>query len=301
MDRTSDKAPEYRSGFVGILGAPNVGKSTFLNYVLGEKVAITSSKPQTTRNRILGVWTDENAQIVFLDTPGVHHARDLLNKELVAQAINVLSDVDLILFMVEPGSKTEGEDIVIEALKNTGLPVILAINKVDSVRKEELLPLIKSYNEQLELAATVPVSALNGVNIAGLIDEITARLPVGPQYYPPDTLTDQPERFIAAEMIREQVFNLTSQEIPYSTAVTVEAFKEEKNLIKISAVIHVERDSQKKIIIGKKGAKLKEIGTAARLDIERMTGVKVFLELFVKVEKNWSKDPQALKRFGYKQ
>jgi GTP-binding protein Era len=293
-------APDHRSGFVGLLGAPNAGKSTLLNRILGEKVAITSHKPQTTRHRILGVWTRDDAQIVFLDTPGVHKATGLLNRELVAQALGVLDDVDLVLFLTEPKSRKHDEALVVEAMDQTKTPCILAINKVDSVPKQTLLPIIEDYTERVKPLATVPISALNGDNVDALLDEIVKNLPEGPQFYPPDTLTDQPERFIAAEMIREQVFRLTGKEIPYATAVTVESFKEEPKLTRISAVIHVERDSQKKIVIGRKGSKLKEIGTAARMDIERMTGGKVFLELFVRVHKNWSKDPRALEEFGYK-
>ena len=292
--------PDHRSGFVGLLGAPNAGKSTLLNRILGEKVAITSHKPQTTRHRILGVWTQDDAQIVFLDTPGVHQATGLLNRELVAQALGVLDDVDLVLFLTEPKSRKHDEALVIEALDQTKTPCILAINKVDSVQKQTLLPIIEDYSNRVKPLASVPISALNGDNVDALLDEIVKNLPEGPQYYPPDTLTDQPERFIAAEMIREQVFRLTGKEIPYSTAVTVESFKEEPKLTRISAVIHVERDSQKKIVIGRKGAKLKEIGTAARMDIERLIDGKVFLELFVRVHKNWSKDPRALEEFGYK-
>lgn len=293
-------ASSHRSGFVGIIGAPNVGKSTLLNRVLGQKIAITSDKPQTTRHRILGVWTSPQAQIIFQDTPGIHQARDLLNRQLVAQALGVLSDVDLVLFMVEPGRRPKDERLVIESLTGRKIPIILAINKIDLMKKDGLLPLMDEYSRRLQLAALVPVSALAGDNVDSLLKEIVANLPQGPQYYPPDTLTDQPERLIAAEMIREQVFRLTGQEIPYSTAVTVEEFKEDRaDLIRVHAKIHVERDSQKKIVIGHKGSKIKEIGIAARKDIERMTGTKVFLKLFVHVQKNWSKDPRALRRFGY--
>lgn len=293
-------ASSYRSGFVGIIGAPNVGKSTLLNRVLGQKIAITSDKPQTTRHRILGVWTSPQAQIIFQDTPGIHQARDLLNRQLVAQALGVLSDVDLVLFMVEPGRRPKDERLVIESLIDRKKPTILAINKIDLMKKDDLLPLMDEYSRRLPLAALVPVSALAGDNVDSLLKEIVANLPAGPQYYPPDTLTDQPERLIAAEMIREQVFHLTGQEIPYSTAVTVEEFKEDRaDLIRVHASIHVERDSQKKIVIGQKGSKIKEIGIAARKNIERLTGTKVFLKLFVHVQKNWSKDPRALRRFGY--
>ena len=291
---------KHRSGFVGIFGAPNVGKSTLLNRILEEKVAITSEKPQTTRHRILGVWTAPEAQIIFLDTPGVHQARDLLNRELVAQALSVLSDVDLILFMIDPNRRGEAESLVIDSLKKANQPVILVVNKIDRVRKPDLLPLLDEMNQRLALTALAPISALTGENVPVLMDEIIRRLPEGPEYYPPDTLTDQPERFIAAEMIREQVFRQTGREIPYATAVTVEEFKESRpGLIRIKATIHLERQSQKKIVIGRQGSKLKEIGTAARKDIERLTGTRIFLDIFVRIQKNWSKDPRALKRFGY--
>jgi GTP-binding protein Era len=291
---------EHRSGFVGIFGAPNVGKSTLLNLVLGEKVAITSDKPQTTRHRILGVLTDPDYQVVLLDTPGIHQAKGLLHHELVNQALSALSEVDLILCLVEPGRREQDETLVIKALEKTNKPIILAINKIDRMHKPDLLPLIEYYHGLLPLAAVVPVSALTGDNVPALLEELVRHLPPGPQFYPPDTLTDQPERLIAAEMIREQVFRLTGQEIPYSTAVTVEEFIESPKLIRILATIHLERDSQKKIVIGAKGAKLKEIGTAARGQLERLLGVQVYLELFVRIQKNWSKDPHALKRFGYK-
>ncbi|MFH1092312.1 MAG: GTPase Era, partial [Pseudomonadota bacterium] len=253
--------PAHHSGFVGLIGAPNVGKSTLLNLVLGEKIAITSDKPQTTRHRILGVWTAPGAQILFLDTPGVHKAQNLLGRELVAQALEVITDVDVILFLVEPGRREQDETLVMESLKDTDKPIILVINKIDRFRKPDLLPLIEAYARKLNPAAVVPISALTGENVPALLQELVDHLPEGPQYYPPDTLTDLPERFIAAEMIREQIFRLTGQEIPYSAAVTVEEFKEESSgLIRIGAVIHVERESQKKIVIGRGGVKLKDIG-----------------------------------------
>jgi len=293
---------QHRSGFVGIIGPPNVGKSTLINRLLDQKIAITSDKPQTTRHRILGVWTAPDAQIVFFDTPGLHQGSDLLNRHLTARALSVLPDVDLILFMIEPGRPEDEARLVTEALREREKTVILVINKIDQVRKEDLLPLMDRFSREMPLAALVPISALKGENLKGLIEEIKAHLPPGPQYYPPDTVTDQPERFIAAEMIREQIFRLTGQEIPYSTAITVEAFNEDRpDLIRIQATIHVERPSQKGIIIGKQGQKIKQIGTAARKDIERLTGTKVFLQLFVRVQKNWSKDPRALRRFGYEQ
>ena len=293
--------PAYKSGFVGIIGAPNVGKSTLLNRILGRKVAITSEKPQTTRHRILGVWTTAQCQAVFLDTPGLHRAGGLLNREMVGRALGVLSDVDLVLLMTAPGCRAVDEKLAVSALKEHKKPVILVLNKIDTLNKTELLPWMDDWGRRLPLAALVPLSALTGENMSALLGEITAHLPEGPQYYPPETLTDQPERFIASEMVREQVFRLTGQEVPYATAVTVEEFKDDRpDLTRIQATIHLERDSQKKIVIGKNGRKLKEIGTAARQEIERLTGTKVFLQLFVRVQKKWSKDPRALRRFGYK-
>lgn len=292
--------PGYRSGLVTIIGAPNVGKSTLLNRVLGQKIAITSAKPQTTRNRILGVWTTPESQVIFYDTPGVHQARGLLNKRMVRIALATLSDADIILFMIELNRREADNRLILKALEKQKTPVILVINKVDKVYKLELLPAMDRYNREMNLAAIVPISALNGDNVDQLTAEVVAMLPEGPQYYPPDMVTDQPERFIAAEMVREQIFVQTKQELPYSTAVTVEEFDEEDAaLVRIRAVIHVERNSQKGIIIGKKGAMLKTIGTAARADIQRLIGAKVFLELFVKVEKNWSRNARSLSRFGY--
>ena len=294
------KEPEHRSGLVAIIGVPNVGKSTLLNRILGQKVAITSAKPQTTRHRILGVLTMPGAQVIFFDTPGIHQAGGLLNKVLLRQALSAMSDVDVILFMVEPGQRQEDQDLVLKALQNQDRPVVLAINKIDRIKKSDLLPLMEFFSRTLPLASLVPISALTGEGVPKLLEEIVALLPEGPQYYPPDTITDQPARLIASEMIREQVFNLARQEIPYSTAVTIEEFNEDRpDLTRIRAVIHVERNSQKGIIIGKKGAMLKQIGSAARKDIERLTGTKVFLDLFVRVEKNWSRDPRAMRRFGY--
>ncbi|MEW6262333.1 MAG: GTPase Era [Thermodesulfobacteriota bacterium] len=306
-----------RAGFVGLIGPPNVGKSTLLNLILGQKIAITSEKPQTTRHRILGVWSSPRAQVVFLDTPGLHQAKSLLARELVAQALAVLADVDLILLLIEsfdlevvrpggsrqaldrPGRRAEGTELALETVKNSGRPVVLAINKIDRIKKPDLLPLMDDLRRRIPEAVLVPISARTGANVPALLEEIVKRLPEGPPFYPPETLTDQPERFIAAEMVREQVFRLTGAEIPYSTAVTVEEYKEGPALTRISAVIHVERESQKKIVIGAKGAKLKQIGSAARIEIERLTGTKVFLELFVRVQKNWTRDPAAIKRFGY--
>jgi GTP-binding protein Era len=292
----------HKSGFIAIIGAPNVGKSTLLNQLLGQKIAITSEKPQTTRHRILGVAHLPGAQLVVLDTPGIHRARGPLNVRMVEVALKVLGDVDLVVFITDAASPDNASDeIILESLRKRNLPVILAINKVDLVNKARLLPLIEQWHEAYAFRAIVPISALERIQIDDLVAEMVAVLPEGPQYYPEDSVTDLPERFIAAEMIREKVFRLTSQEIPYGTAVTVESFKERrgKNLIDIQATIHVERDSQKPIIIGKGGKMLKRIGEQARIEIEQMMERKVFLKLWVRVQKKWTRDTKAIRKFGY--
>ena len=292
----------HKSGFVAIVGAPNVGKSTLLNQLLGQKVAITSEKPQTTRNRILGVAHLPRAQLIFLDTPGIHRAKGPLNMRLVDVALKVLGTVDVVVFMIDASSPNKtADDIILRSLRKTSLPAILGINKIDLVKKKELLPLMDKWQRAYPFEAVVPLSALEGSQVDELVAAMTAILPEGPKYYPDDSLTDMPERFIAGEMIREKVFRLTGEEIPYAVAVTVESFKErpEKDLIDILATIHVERETQKPIIIGKGGAMLKRIGTHAREEIEHMVGCKVFLKLFVRVQKNWTRDARAIRRFGY--
>ncbi|MEE9567000.1 MAG: GTPase Era [Desulfobacteria bacterium] len=298
---TNTKTP-FKSGFVAIIGAPNVGKSTLLNQLLGQKIAITSEKPQTTRHRILGIAHLPGAQLIFLDTPGIHRAKGPLNVRMVEVALKVLSDVDLVLFMTDAASPDDvSDEVILESLKKKNLPSILAINKVDLVNKEKLLPLMEQWDEAYPFRAIVPISALHRTQVDKLVTEMVTLLPEGPQYYPEESVTDMPERFIAAEMIREKVFRLTSQEIPYGVAVTVESFKErsEKHLIDIQATIHVERESQKPMIIGKGGKMLKQIGEQARKDIERMVGCKVFLKLWVRVQKRWTRDEKAIRRFGY--
>ena len=295
------KAP-FRSGFIAIIGAPNVGKSTLLNQLLGQKIAITSEKPQTTRHRILGVAHLPGAQLIFLDTPGIHRAKGALNVRMVEVALKVLGDVDLVVLITDAAFPDHASDeIILRSLRKRSLPVILAINKVDLVNKETLLPLIKQWLEVYPFRAIVPISAIERIQIDELVAEMIAVLPEGPRYYPEDSVTDLPERFIAAEMIREKVFRLTGQEIPYGVAVTVESFKErpEKNLIDIQATIHVERESQKPIIIGKAGSMLKRIGEQARKDIGRMVGCKVFLKLWVRVQKKWTRDAVTIKKLGY--
>ena len=297
-----DMDKSFKSGFVAIVGAPNVGKSTLLNRLLGEKISITSQKPQTTRNRILGVLHRPNSQIVFMDTPGVHQASGLLNIRIVDTALTALGDADLILVVVDATrSDPPAEQILVKNFQKLNKKVILALNKIDLVEKKKLLAAMGTWSEAYPFEAVVPISARQGTQLKELVQAMEAVMPSGPPFFPEDSLTDLPERFIAAEMIREKVFRLTGQEIPYSTAVTVDSFAENEkgSLVKIHASIHVEHDSQKGIIIGKKGSKLKKIGEEARKEIERMIGAKVYLKLFVHVQKNWSKDTKALKRFGY--
>jgi GTP-binding protein Era len=292
----------FKSGFVAILGAPNVGKSTLLNRLLGYKISITSKKPQTTRNRILGVVHRESAQIVFVDTPGVHKSEQPLNVRIVEVALGVLSDVDLVLLVADASSPDpESEKILLHALQNTHTKAVLALNKIDLVKKPVLLSQIETWHHAHPFEALIPISARQGTQVDELVKTMEQALPMGPPLFPEDTLTDMPEKFIAAEMIREKAFRLTGQEIPYAVAVTVDRFVEKKDgaLIAIDATIHVERDSQKGILIGKKGIKLKQIGEDARKEIERMVGAKVFLKLFVRVQKNWTRDTKALRRFGY--
>jgi GTPase len=297
-----DEYKDFKSGFVAIAGPPNVGKSTLLNRMLGQKISITSKKPQTTRNRIVGILDRPQAQMVFLDTPGVHRAGKALNLRIVEVALSAMADVDLILVMVDAAAPDpEAEQLLIQKLASHQTPAILALNKIDRVAKTELLSQIDRWSRRHAFKAVVPISALQGIQVEELVRAMEQVLPTGPPMYPSGSLTDMPERFVAAEMIREKAFRLTGEEIPYSVAVTVETFKEEKGgrLIRIHATIHVERDSQKGIVIGKDGRKLKEIGQAARLEIERMVGTQVFLKLFVRVQKNWSSDTKALRRFGY--
>jgi GTPase len=298
---TTEAYKDFRSGLVAILGAPNAGKSTLLNHMLGQKISITSNKPQTTRNRILGVLDRPGAQLIFLDTPGVHPAGKLLNRRIVDVALATLADADLVLVMTDVSSpRTEAESYLLEKLKDHRTPAVLVLNKIDLIPKPKLLDLIAHWSEAHAFEAVVPVSALKGTQVDVLIDLMIKTVPNGPPLYPPGSLTDLSERFIAGELIREKVIRLTGEEIPYASAVTIEDYDESKaGLVRIHATIHLERDSQKAIVIGRGGRKLKEIGEAARKDIERLIGSKVYLELFVRVQKNWSRDAKALQRFGY--
>ncbi len=292
----------FKSGFISILGRPNVGKSTLFNRILGEKVAIITEKPQTTRNRILGIKNVEGGQFVFLDTPGIHEGRSELNRRMVRTAVASGRDSDLLLFLIEASSPLLKEDgQMLQSLRGSkGIP-FLVINKIDLIRKETLLPLMDQYQKLFPFEKILPVSALTGEGVDLLLDEILKSLPEAPPYYPEDMLTDQTERFLVSEIIREKVIRHSYQEVPYATAVTIESFQErpEKNLILIRGTIHVERDSQKRIVIGRGGQKLKKIGEVARKEIEAFLGEKVFLELWVKVEKNWTRDPRALDTLGY--
>ncbi len=292
----------FKSGFVAIIGAPNVGKSTLLNKMLGQKLSITSKKPQTTRNRILGILHRPDAQIVFLDTPGIHPSDKPLNIRIVEIALSVLGDVDLVLMLADASkADIESERLLISSLKKQKTPVILALNKIDLIKKPALLLQISVWTDQYPFLSVVPISARHGDQLEDLLAAMIHALPTGPPLYPEEAVTDLPMRFIAAEMIREKVFRLTGQEIPYAVAVTVDTFQSEKanTRITIHATIHVERDSQKGIVIGKKGSMLKQIGEAARKEIEEMVGARVFLKLFVRIQKNWSKDTKAIHRFGY--
>ncbi|MDH4264878.1 MAG: GTPase Era [Deltaproteobacteria bacterium] len=296
-----EKKEGFKSGFVAIIGRPNAGKSTLLNTLLGEKVAIISNKPQTTRNRILGIKNQPAGQIIFLDTPGIHQTRSKLNQAMVKVALATYNEVDVICFLIEADRPDQEEnDYILETLNQVKNPVLLVINKIDLVPKGDLLPIIDNYSRLRPFEQIIPLSALRGDGVDVLLAELIQILPEGPKLFPEDMITDLPERFLAAELIREKVFLLTREEIPYSTAVVVEEFKEkaEKNLIVIKAAIQVERESQKGILIGGKGRMLKKIGRLAREEIEALLGAKVFLELWVKVEKNWREDPRALRRLG---
>jgi GTPase len=299
---TPEAASPFRSGFITLIGAPNCGKSTLLNRLLGQKISITANRPQTTRNRILGVVHRPGAQLVFIDTPGMHPARQPLNQRIVAVAVAAIADADIVLAIIDlERSDRESEALVRSHLNSRNGHVLLALNKIDRVEPHRVAAAIETWSKAFPFEAIVPISALKGTQVDRLLTEMETRLPEGPAYFPEDTVTDVPERFIAGEIIREKAFRLTGDEIPYSVAVTVDQFKEAQNgqRISIYATIHVARESQKGIVIGKKGQKLKEIGQAARLDMERTFGTGVFLKLFVRVQKNWTRDSKALERFGY--
>ncbi|WP_078807226.1 GTPase Era [Pilibacter termitis] len=294
---------EFKSGFVAIIGRPNVGKSTFLNRVVGQKIAIMSDKAQTTRNKIQGVVTGENSQIVFIDTPGIHKPRTALGDFMVQAAYSALGEVDAVLFMVPADQKRgKGDDMILERLKKVNSPVYLIVNKIDKVHPDELLTFIEDFSSQMEFKEIIPISATEGNNVEHLMETLIAQLPEGPQYFPEDAVTDHPERFIVSEMVREKVLKLTREEVPHAVAVVVDQMKREDEFgkIHIQATIVIERDSQKGIIIGKGGSMLKKIGSMARRDIELMLGEKVYLELWVKVQKDWRDKQIYLQDYGYK-
>jgi GTP-binding protein Era len=291
----------FKSGFIAIVGRPNVGKSTLLNAILGEKIVIVSSKPQTTRNAVRGVKNLDGAQMVFVDTPGIHRGRGRMSEFMVGEALSALNEVDVVLYMVDASRKMgEEETFILDKLRGVKAPVVLAINKIDSVSRQSLLPLITRFSRRMDFKDVVLISALKEDGTEKLVELLKELLPEGPEYYPLDMVTDQPERFLVAELVREKVFELTKEEIPYSIAVEIEEFKESEDIVRIGAVINVERKSQKGIVIGKGGLMLKQVGSEARVDMEKLLGKKVFLKLFVKVTRDWSKNDRDLKEFGYK-
>jgi GTP-binding protein Era len=292
---------KFRSGYVSITGRPNVGKSTLLNTILGEKVAIVTPKPQTTRNRIIGIKTLPEAQIILIDAPGIHKPKHKLGELMVREARESVRDVDLVLFMVEPEEPGSGDRFIIEILKELKKPVFLVINKIDTLKKSEVLPVIDAYSKLYPFKEIIPVSALTGDGIEVLLKAIVNYLPEGPRYYPDDLVTDQLERFMVAEIVREKIMEQTEEEIPYSVATEVTGWTErEDGVVLIHVNIYVEREGQKGIIIGKNGLKLKKIGTGARLEIERLLGTKVFLELWVKIKKDWRSNERILRELGFK-
>ena len=313
MTKEANKnSPPYKSGFAALVGRPNVGKSTLLNQILGEKISIATAKPQTTRDRILGVKTmPDKGQVIFVDTPGIHRPKKAgLNRFMVDTAMRSLGDSDLVMYMVDVrecfnhrGRITDGNQFIINQIKESEYPCFLVLNKIDHFSRDKLIHIIDIFSKTHDFLEVVPISAINGTNVDLLVDLALKHLPEGPQYYPDDMITDQAERFIVSEMIREKATMLTREEIPYALAVEIESFKEEedkKDVLVIDAVIHVSRKSQKGIVIGKQGSMLKKIGTRAREDIEHFFSKRVFLTLFVRVQENWMEDPASLSQFGYK-
>ncbi|HHW5824352.1 TPA: GTPase Era [Staphylococcus aureus] len=292
---------EHKSGFVSIIGRPNVGKSTFVNRVIGHKIAIMSDKAQTTRNKIQGVMTRDDAQIIFIDTPGIHKPKHKLGDYMMKVAKNTLSEIDAIMFMVNANEEIgRGDEYIIEMLKNVKTPVFLVLNKIDLVYPDELMPKIEEYQSYMDFTEIVPISALVGLNVDHFIDVLKTYLPEGPKYYPDDQISDHPEQFVVGEIIREKILHLTSEEIPHAIGVNVDRMvKESEDRVHIEATIYVERDSQKGIVIGKGGKKLKEVGKRARRDIEMLLGSKVYLELWVKVQRDWRNKVNFIRQIGY--
>lgn len=290
----------FRSGYIGLIGRPNVGKSTLLNHLLGQKLSITSRKPQTTRHTILGIKTTADTQFVYVDTPGLHQARGAMNRYMLRSATRVLGDVDLVVFVVDALRWTEEDELVLDYLRQVRVPVLAAVNKVDRVAdKAQLLPYLAELGTRREFAAIVPISALRNTGLDTLEAEIAARLPVGELLFPEDQITERSTRFLAAEIVREKLMRQLGQELPYAVTVEIESFEETRTLDRIGAVIWVERDNQKAIVIGSGGARLKAIGRDAREDLERLLDKKVFLQLWVKVKQGWSDDERALRSLGY--
>ncbi len=293
-------SPGFRAGYVSISGRPNVGKSTFLNAVLGQKLAIVTSRPQTTRNRIMGIKNLPGAQVVFLDTPGIHIPRHGLGSHMVKEARQAIHDVDAVLYMVEPARPHRDDLSILKTLRGEGKPVVLVVNKLDTVKKPELLPVIQAFSKAYDFHGIVPVSALRSDGLEDVLGIIKGLLPEAARMFPEDMLTDSAERFIVSEMVREKVMASTRKEVPHAVAVEVKRWDEDKRLISIGADIYVEKDGQKGIIIGKRGTMLKQIGTEARRDIEELLGTKVFLELFVKVVPDWRRKKGVLTDLGYR-
>jgi len=290
----------HRSGFVNILGNPNVGKSTIMNALVGEKLSIITAKAQTTRHRIMGIVNGEDFQIVYSDTPGILKPQYKLQESMMSFVNMALSDADLIMYVTDVGEKNAFEGDYIDRIKESGIPVIIAVNKVDISTQEELEKVVENWHKAFPESPVIPVSALKSFNLDGLLNNILSKLPEGEPFFPKDQLTDKYERFFASEIIREKILTNYKKEIPYSVEIEIESFSDEKNILKIRALIHVARDSQKGIIIGHKGSMLKRVGTEARHDMEDFFGKKVFLELYVKVTKDWRDKPLVLKRFGYR-
>ena len=291
----------HKSGFVTIIGRPNVGKSTFVNRVIGHKIAIMSDKAQTTRNKIQGVMTQEDAQIIFLDTPGIHKPKHKLGDYMMRVATNTLSEIDAIMFLVNVNEDIgRGDEYIMEMLKSVKTPVFLVLNKIDLVHPDELMPRIEKYKKYMNFTEIVPISALEGLNVEHFINVIKSYLPEGPKYYPDNQISDHPEQFVVSELIREKILHLTNEEIPHAIGVNVDRMiKEDEERVRIEATIFVERDSQKGIVIGKGGKKLKEVGKRARQDIEGLLGSKVYLELWVKVQKDWRNKVNFIRQMGY--
>lgn len=292
---------EHKSGFVSIIGRPNVGKSTFVNRVIGHKIAIMSDKAQTTRNKIQGVMTRDDAQIIFIDTPGIHKPKHKLGDYMMRVAKNTLSEIDAIMFMVNVNEDIgRGDEYIMEMLKNVKTPIFLVLNKIDLVHPDTLMPKIEQYQSYMDFTDIIPISALEGLNVDHFIDVLKSFLPEGPKYYPDNQISDHPEQFVVSEIIREKILHLTSEEIPHAIGVNVDRMiKEDEDRVRIEATIYVERDSQKGIVIGKGGKKLKEVGKRARRDIEMLFGSKVYLELWVKVQRDWRNKVNFIRQIGY--